>query len=114
MGWSYWPTIRLLLAPLVMLACIECMVFMMRAMHGQHRAGMALGDSGVAGARFPVPARFPEGQSVFEEHRADTLRRLDHEQEEFQGFLGRLRTAKDKGEFDRFMAERRARPSSPG
>jgi hypothetical protein len=34
------------------------------------------------------------------------LRRLEEEAKEFQAFLQRLRHAKDKAEFDQFMAER--------
>lgn len=47
------------------------------------------------------------GNSAFDEYRAETLRRLEDEQKEFQGFLGRLRMARDKAEFDQFMADRR-------
>jgi hypothetical protein len=49
------------------------------------------------------------GNRAFDEYRADTLRRLEEEQREFQEFLDRLRIAKDKTEFDQFMADRRAR-----
>ena len=49
----------------------------------------------------------PSGNRAFDEYRADTLRRLEDEQREFMEFLDRLRHAKDKGEFDQFMAERR-------
>ncbi len=49
------------------------------------------------------------GNRAFDEYRSDTLRRLEDEQREFQDFLGRLRMAKDKAEFDEFMAERRNR-----
>jgi Protein of unknown function (DUF2852) len=52
------------------------------------------------------------GNRAFDEYRADTLRRLEEEQREFQEFLDRLRVAKDKTEFDQFMAERRARAGS--
>ena len=48
----------------------------------------------------------------FDEYRADTLRRLEEEQREFRDFLDRLRFAKDKTEFDQFMAERRNRPDA--
>jgi Protein of unknown function (DUF2852) len=41
------------------------------------------------------------------EYREETLRRLEEEQREFHDFLARLRMAKDKAEFDQFMAERR-------
>ena len=49
------------------------------------------------------------GNRAFDEYRAETLRRLEEEQREFQEFLGRLREAKDKAEFDQFMADRRGR-----
>src|SRR5580704_13308845 len=50
------------------------------------------------------------GNRAFDEYRMETLRRLEEEQKEFREFLDRLRHAKDKGEFDQFMAERRNRP----
>ncbi len=57
--------------------------------------------------------RASSGNRAFDEYRADTLRRLEAEQREFMEFLGRLRHAKDKAEFDEFMAERRRRPDNP-
>jgi hypothetical protein len=36
---------------------------------------------------------------------------LEEEQREFKEFLQRLRFAKDRAEFDQFMAEQRNRPS---
>jgi len=53
------------------------------------------------------------GNSAFDEYRADTLRRLEEEESEFHSFLDRLRQAKDKAEFDQFMADRRAGPQGP-
>jgi hypothetical protein len=50
------------------------------------------------------------GNRAFDEYRSETLRRLEEEQKEFRDFLERLRHAKDKAEFDQFMAERRSRP----
>jgi uncharacterized protein DUF2852 len=50
----------------------------------------------------------PSGNRAFDEYREETLRRLEDEQREFMEFLERLRHAKDKAEFDQFMAERRA------
>jgi hypothetical protein len=47
------------------------------------------------------------GNHAFDEYRAETLKRLEEEASEFQAFLKRLRHAKDKAEFDQFMAERR-------
>ena len=52
------------------------------------------------------------GNRAFDEYRSETLRRLEEEQKEFHEFLDRLRMAKDKSEFDQFMAERRNRPPS--
>jgi len=49
------------------------------------------------------------GNRAFDEYRSETLRRLEEEQREFKDFLERLRFAKDRAEFDQFMAERRNR-----
>jgi hypothetical protein len=49
----------------------------------------------------------PESNRAFDDYRADTLRRLEQEQREFREFLSQLRAAKDKAEFDQFMARRR-------
>jgi hypothetical protein len=53
------------------------------------------------------------GNWAFDEYRAETLRRLEDEQREFKEFLNRLRRAKDKAEFDQFMAERGRRNAAP-
>ena len=53
------------------------------------------------------------GNRAFDEYRTETLQRLEEEQREFREFLQRLRMAKDKSEFDQFMAERRNRPAPP-
>ena len=53
------------------------------------------------------------GNRAFDEYRSETLRRLKDEQREFRDFLDRLRMAKDKAEFDQFMADRRDRPPEP-
>ena len=49
------------------------------------------------------------GNSAFDAYKADTLRRLEEEQDKFEAFLERLRDAKDKAEFDQFMDERAAK-----
>ena len=49
------------------------------------------------------------GNRAFDEYRMETLRRLEDEQTEFKDFLDRLRHAKDKDEFDQFMAQQRPR-----
>ncbi len=67
----------------------------------------------------PWPGRAPwsgrpasSGNRAFDEYRNETMRRLEEEQQEFQAFLERLRQARDKAEFDEFMAERRRRPET--
>lgn len=46
------------------------------------------------------------GNQAFDSYKAEALRRLEEEQEAFEGFLQRLRSSKDKTEFDAFMDER--------
>jgi hypothetical protein len=57
--------------------------------------------------------RHSSGNSAFDAYRMETLKRLEDEQREFTDFLNNLRHAKDKAEFDQFMAERRSRPQTP-
>jgi hypothetical protein len=75
----------------------ERMDHMKSRMHGHGRGGGWWGNS---------PS---SGNAAFDEYKAETLRRLEEEQREFRDFLERLRAAKDKSEFDQFMAERRNR-----
>ncbi|WP_390914966.1 DUF2852 domain-containing protein [Pseudosulfitobacter sp. SM2401] len=49
------------------------------------------------------------GNAAFDSYKADTLRRLEEEQMNFEAFLERLREAKDKSEFDQFMDDRAAK-----
>ena len=69
-----------------------------------------------AGARSPgtwwQPPHRASGNRAFDEYRTETLRRLEEEDREFRDFLERLRMAKDKAEFDQFMADRRNRGTS--
>ncbi len=53
-----------------------------------------------------MSAMKPSGNSAFDAYKADTLARLEREQQDFEAFLRRLREAKDKAEFDQFMDER--------
>jgi hypothetical protein len=54
------------------------------------------------------------GNRAFDEYREATLTRLEDEQREFREFLERLRLAKDRSEFDQFMADRKNRPEGKG
>jgi hypothetical protein len=58
-------------------------------------------------------ANRPTGNRAFDEYRSETLRRLEDEQREFMDFLDRLRHARDRAEFDQFMAERRQPGPAP-
>jgi hypothetical protein len=73
---------------------------------GAHGADAAAAERWGGGRRY----RGPSGNRAFDEYRAETIRRLEEEQREFMEFLDRLRHAKDKVEFDQFMAERGRRP----
>lgn len=46
------------------------------------------------------------GNAAFDAYKADTLRRLEKEQQQFEAFMDRLRAAKDQSEFDEFMKDR--------
>ena len=75
----------------------------MERMRNRMERGFGLGGFGPASS----------GNRAFDEYRMETLRRLEEEQTEFRDFLDRLRHAKDKEEFDQFMAQHRQRPTSP-
>lgn len=52
------------------------------------------------------------GNSAFDSYREETLRRLEEERDAFLTFLGQLRAAKDRAEFDQFMTSRQAPATS--
>ncbi|PTV94768.1 uncharacterized protein DUF2852 [Rhodobacter aestuarii] len=56
--------------------------------------------------RMHFKAARPTGNAAFDAYKADTLARLEREQDEFEAFLHRLREARDKAEFDQYMEER--------
>lgn len=70
-----------------------------RSRHAWHRHGMAAASS--------------TGNSAFDAYKAETLRRLEQEQTDFEAFLERLREAKDKAEFDQFMEDRARAAAAP-
>lgn len=70
---------------------------------------------GEAGSRFRRACGLgprSSGNSAFDEYRMETIKRLEQEQAEFEAFLERLRFAKDKEEFDQFLAGRRSAPDA--
>ncbi|CAM2994241.1 Protein of unknown function [Paracoccus aminovorans] len=68
--------------------------------HHQHRRGF--------GRDFAQPT----GNYAFDAYREETLKRLEDEHREFLDFLQKLREAKDKAEFDQFMAGRNQPPAT--
>ena len=52
------------------------------------------------------PSFRSSGNSAFDAYKADTLERLEREQNEFEAFLERLRASKDKQEFDQYLDAR--------
>lgn len=87
----------------------------MKSWKHRHRVGRWHHPEGSRGCGWGGWSRRQEstGNVAFDEYREETMRRLEEEQKEFRDFLDRLRAAKDKSEFDAFMAERRNRPATP-
>jgi hypothetical protein len=113
--WAFWPLGLAILAFTIWSGRMGCgyqghdrwhhkMERMQRKMDWM-RAKMAGGGGGAPWSHHPS-----SGNRAFDDYRAETLRRLEDEQREFRDFLDRLRMAKDKAEFDQFMADRRDRP----
>src|SRR4051812_35422512 len=85
-----------------------------RMREGFERAKAEFGD--FAGKRGDWSSRggwSSTGNAAFDDYRAETLRRLEEERRKleeegraFSEFMANLRRARDKEEFDRFMAER--------
>ena len=93
---------------LAILAVLLCMM-------GGCGMGFAHMHGRVDRARSAWPSQpSPSGNQAFDEYRTATLRRLEDDQQEFHGFLARLRAAKDQAEFDQFMDERQARSGPRG
>lgn len=65
------------------------------------------------GMRFHMHASRATGNAAFDAYKADTLARLEREQNDFEAFLARLREARDKAEFDQYMDDRARAASAP-
>lgn len=79
------------------------------------RGGFAPGQRAAAPIEETVKSLLPtsgatnsSGNASFDAYRSDMIARLETEQVHFENFLGRLRDAKDKSEFDKFMDDRAA------
>jgi hypothetical protein len=125
--WMPWMFFGPVMMILLMATCVAIPVFIMRgARIHRHRAAGAGGmmtccGTGLGPSLERFAAQHPEnrnlahtdGSPAFDEYRAETLRRLEREQSEFQEFVEHLRVAKDKAEFDQFVTERRTPPPLP-
>jgi hypothetical protein len=133
-SWSgeYWPMPWMFFGPVMMfpfmVTCVAIVLFIMRGatMHRNGAAANAAGMMSCCGTGLgPSLERVAvqdtkqgnhervNGSTAFDEYRAETLRRLEREQGEFQEFVEHLRMAKDKAEFDQFIAVRRTPPPRP-
>lgn len=109
----YWPVGLAVLAFLLWSGRMGCWKHSRRHAHWHEDGG--IGRMHDAMSRWYGGERAPasSGNRAFDEYRTETLQRLEEEQREFLAFLERLRLAKDKSEFDAFLAERRRRPEGP-
>ena len=97
-AWLYWPL------------ALAVLLFLVGTGRLQNLRALRRGRwQNVAGCRWNAPFRAASGNAAFDDYRDDTIRRLEEEQREFAAYLERLRRARDKSEFDDFMAERQAR-----
>jgi hypothetical protein len=103
--WLVW-TITLLFWPVALLIA-GCVVLRGQMPHwrrfASERGANPIGDRSAR----------PNHNTAFADYREATLRHLDEERGEFRDFIGRLRKSRDKVEFDRFIAARRARLDGP-
>lgn len=83
-----------------------------RFTRGDARANTAWGEKmkswGTTAGGFDRGRSGASGNHAFDEYRSATLRRLEEEEKEFRDYLDRLRLARDREEFDRFMGERKS------
>jgi hypothetical protein len=95
--------------PLVGLAILAYLIwgkqmFARSCGHRRHHENDRSG--GHSWGRHAMRAGQATGNRAFDDYKAQALRRLEEEQEAFEAFLQRLRSSKDKSEFDSFMDER--------
>jgi hypothetical protein len=103
----FWP---LGLATLVFLMCSgRTRAWKMESRGRWYNTNCSTGGWG-GGSGWKRDRQASSGNVAFDEYRRETLKRLEEEQREFTDYLDRLRAAKDKSEFEQFMAERRNRP----
>jgi len=119
-AWFATAIVGLFVAPPVGVAILLFMLGtgrMFSRRHERHdRRAMSCGKRGARHETWSAAraALRPSGNHAFDAYKAETLRRLEEEQAQFEAFLHRLREAKDKAEFDEFMDDRARRASERG
>ena len=106
----FWPVGLAVLAFLVWSGRMGCWKHGRRLAHWHEEGGMERVQDRMSRWYDGRRAAPSSGNRAFDDYREETLRRLEDEQREFFAFLERLRHAKDKSEFDEFLAEQRRRP----
>lgn len=96
--WTFWP---------VGLAALMFVVFSGRARSWKCQSRGKWHNTETRGRGWGMRGGSSSGNRAFDEYRAETIKRLEDEQKEFREYLEKLRQAKDKAEFDQFMADRR-------
>ena len=121
--WMLWPLGLLVLAFIIGSRRMGCWNHhgmgrwenkMQRMQDKMDRVRSKIEGMGLGGTRGGWGGPPSSGNRAFDDYRTETLKRLEDEQREFRDFLDRLRFAKDKTEFDQFMAERRTRGPDAG
>ena len=122
-GWLWWPLGIAFLAFIIWSQKMSCWNHhgmtrwenkMQRMQDKMDRVRSKIEGMGLGGTRGGWGGPSSSGNRAFDDYRTETLKRLEDEQREFRDFLDRLRFAKDKTEFDQFMAERRNRVPDNG
>ncbi len=98
--WTFWP---------IGLVALMFVVFSGRTRAWKMQRRGQWYNTACRGRGWSFGAAPTSGNAAFDEYRAETIKRLEEEQKEFMEYLEKLRQAKDKAEFDQFMADRRGR-----
>jgi len=101
--WTFWP---------IGLVALMFVVFSGRTRAWKMQRRGQWYNTGCRSRGWSFGAAPTSGNAAFDEYRAETIKRLEEEQKEFMEYLEKLRQAKDKSEFDQFMADRRGRTES--
>jgi len=105
----FWPLGLAILGYMIWSGRMGCRAKSKVAGFNSGRFGMDFGRNSGPGRWYRGGAFASSGNRAFDDYREETLNRLQEEHEEFQTFMEKLRHARDKAEFDQFMADRAKR-----